>query len=298
MNFESSIHKIAAGAEQPLPATDVQFYLDEGYLIWRDVLSAKEVQCLRDLIINVARGENDRRCSGDFRPDCSTEEIWSHLLSIHQAHYANSAVMTFAAHPLLTGALTQLVGAHLKYWDGSAKLVQTMFHPKRLGDRGFAWHQDERYIPTRDKSLIAVWIALDDVSVDSGTIWVVPKSHRFGFIFPCRRTADQENFEADHLESYGFDSSGTMPVEIDAGSVLFFNGYTLHKSMLNRSAQLRRTFICHFANAWSLVPWAVEPGTHAWNDDRTVVPVTKWDPYFWKGYNVPESIELRWRSRS
>ncbi len=34
--------------------------------------------------------------------------------------------------------------------------------------------QDECFIPTRDRSLTAVWIAVDDATVENGCLWVLP----------------------------------------------------------------------------------------------------------------------------
>jgi ectoine hydroxylase-related dioxygenase (phytanoyl-CoA dioxygenase family) len=47
-------------------------------------------------------------------------------------------------------------------------------------------HQDEYYIPTRDRSLCASWIALDDATIDNGCLWVIPGSHRQGVIWPMK----------------------------------------------------------------------------------------------------------------
>ena len=53
-----------------------------------------------------------------------------------------------------------------------------MLFIKSEGKPGQAWHQDEFFIPTRDRSLTAVWIALDDATVENGCLWVLPGSHR------------------------------------------------------------------------------------------------------------------------
>ncbi|HEV8556570.1 MAG TPA: phytanoyl-CoA dioxygenase family protein [Actinophytocola sp.] len=43
-------------------------------------------------------------------------------------------------------------------------MMQSMLFIKSAGKPGQAWHQDEAHIPTRDRSLTAVWIALDDAT--------------------------------------------------------------------------------------------------------------------------------------
>ena len=60
----------------------------------------------------------------------------------------------------------------------NVKAMQSMLFIKAEGKPGQAWHQDEYYIPTRDRSLTAAWIALDDATVENGCLWVLPGSHR------------------------------------------------------------------------------------------------------------------------
>jgi Phytanoyl-CoA dioxygenase (PhyH) len=49
-------------------------------------------------------------------------------------------------------------------------------------------------------------------------------------------------------------------VELDPGDVVFFGGHVLHRSQANLSAdRSRRSFVAHYCNARSLVPWDDEP---------------------------------------
>ena len=104
-------------------------------------------------------------------------------------------------------------------------------------------------------------------------------------------------------ESYGFDDSAEVPVEIEAGSALFFNGYLLHRSKPNRSDIYRRTFVGHYLNAWSLLPWRQrerpDDPNFAEIDSRRVVPLCGDDPYEWKGYESnPSWVYIRERDRA
>jgi hypothetical protein len=47
------------------------------------------------------------------------------------------------------------------------------------------------FIPTRDRTLTAAWMALDDATVDNGCLWVLPGSHRRGVIYPNREHSDE-----------------------------------------------------------------------------------------------------------
>lgn len=56
--------------------------------------------------------------------------------------------------------------------------------------KGQPWHQDEYYIPTRDRSLTGVWTAVEDATIENGCLWAIPKSHQKGTIFPTIKHND------------------------------------------------------------------------------------------------------------
>ena len=80
-----------------------------------------------------------------------------------------------------------------------------------------------------------------------------------------------------------------------AGTVVFFNGYLLHRSFKNRSSIYRRVLGNHYMNAWSLLPWSLKEGEHvAMADRRSIISVAGTDPYAWKGIdNPPNDVWLR-----
>ena len=168
----------------------------------------------------------------------------------------------------------------------NVKAMQSMLFIKSEGKPGQAWHQDEFFIPTRDRSLTAVWIALDDATIENGCLWVLPGSHRRGVIYPSRHQ-DDARFDCT-TESYDFPyaDEDAVPVEIPAGTALIFNGYLLHRSLENSGRHgYRRALANHYMSAESLLPW-VPPGPDehmAIADFRDIVLVAGEDPYAYKG---------------
>jgi ectoine hydroxylase-related dioxygenase (phytanoyl-CoA dioxygenase family) len=168
----------------------------------------------------------------------------------------------------------------------NVKAMQSMLFVKSEGKPGQAWHQDEHFIPTRDRSLTAAWIALDDATLDNGCLWVIPGSHRRGVLYPDR---DQDDPEYDCTEeAYGFPytEADAVPVEIPAGAALIFNGYLLHRSLKNSGTRgYRRALVNHYMSAESLLPWRSEAeGDHVGEADfRDIVLVAGDDPYAYKG---------------
>src|SRR5690606_7214288 len=145
--------------------------------------------------------------------------------------------------------------------------------------------------------LIGAWIAMDDATIENGCLWVIPGSHRTGFLYPQRQHNNPDEFDFAG-ESYGFDESEEVPVEVKAGAVVFFNGYLLHRSRRNRSNIYRRVLVNHYMNAWSHLPWHARDEkrnqTCAAADVRIIVPVAGIDPYAWKGIEpTPADVWLR-----
>ena len=66
----------------------------------------------------------------------------------------------------------------------------------------------------------------------------------------------QDEFDTHDDMATGFDGSPQIPVKVKAGSVVFFNGYLLHQSLLNRTqASYRRVLVNHYLSSESLLPW-------------------------------------------
>lgn len=269
----------------------VAFYVEHGYLVVPDLVSPDELEELKQDIIKVARGGYPNKTIQPVPAELSDEEVVSRILAIHQPHYVSPVMEKYTRHPRICGVLSQITGAHLAHWSGNVKCMQSMFFIKPPGYPGQSWHQDENYIPTRDRSLIGAWIAIDDAHVDNGCMWVLPGSQQRGYLYPTEKHGNPDEFDTHDDMAYGFDESPQIPVEVKAGGVVFFNGYLLHQSLRNRTeTSYRRVLVNHYLSCESLLPWTEtqEGGPVARADMRRVFPVAGVDPYAWKGYEQPE----------
>jgi phytanoyl-CoA hydroxylase len=270
-----------------LSEEQVRFFVENGYLVVPDLVSMEEIEALRRDTVALARGEYPCKSLQPLPAEMSDEEALRNILCIHQPHYISPVIERHVRHPRICGVLAQVTAAHLPYWDGSVKCMQSMLFVKPPRFQGQAWHQDEIYIPTRDRSLIGAWTAMDDATVENGCLWVIPGSHRTGYLYPQREHQNPDEFDFAP-ESYGFDTAGEIPVEVPTGAVVFFNGYLLHRSFKNRGRVYRRVLVNHYCNAWSLLPWSLRDGERPANADRrAILLVAGADPYAWKGTETP-----------
>src|SRR5205823_7818384 len=188
-----------------------------------DLVTIDEVEELRRDTVAVARGKYPCESLQTVPDDLSDDDLLRTILCIHQPHYISPVMEKYVKHPKICGVLSQITAAHLPYWDGSVKCMQSMLFVKPPGFQGQAWHQDEICIPTRDRSLIGAWIAMDDATIENGCLWVIPGSHRPGYLYPQRKHDNPDEFDFAP-ESYGFEESAEIPVEVKTGALVFFNG--------------------------------------------------------------------------
>lgn len=108
------------------------------------------------------------------------------------------------------------------------------------------------------------------------------------------REHDDPRFDCA-IEAYDFPYSAAdaVPVEVEAGSVVLFNGYLLHQSLPNtRPGSFRRALVNHYMSAESLLPWRgpLPPGMHIGKyDHRDIMLVAGRDPHAYKG--TPDIVE-------
>lgn len=257
------------------------FYQQQGYVVINQALTSREIDQLKEETQRLCRNEDGvidgvRPAPGEMR----NEEAMARVLCVHFPHKLSDKVLHTISHPRITDMLQALIGPNVK-------CMQTMLFVKASGKPGQAWHQDEDFIPTRDRSLTGAWIALDDASVENGCLWVLPGSQEQGILWPQRQHRD-DRFDCTH-ESWNFpwDDADSIPVEVKAGSIVFFNGYLLHRSLPNRSlGSFRRTLVGHYMSAESLLPWTkpTDKTSMALADYRDVILVSGSDPYAYKGH--------------
>lgn len=265
---------------RPLGDEAAAFYRENGYLVVLDAFSPEAVADLNAETLAICRGQRGE-VAGMAESDAgmADEDVLARTLCIHFPHKVSDLIRRQLADPAIVEALRLTTGPNVK-------CMQSMLFVKAAGKPGQAWHQDEDYIPTRDRSLTGVWLALDDATTENGCLWVVPGSHRPGVLWPMRWHGDSR-FDCS-WESYDFpysDEEG-VPVEVPAGSLVAFNGYLLHRSLPNRSAAgFRRALVNHYMSAESLLPWIwpSEPTGMALHDHRDIVLVCGNDPYAYKG---------------
>jgi len=105
------------------------------------------------------------------------------------------------------------------------------------------WHQDVGKGWGIDTTPIAtVWTALDDATVESGCMQIVPASHKLGILNEGHYASeeDQEKYCAPHK---------VMDLEVRAGEAVLINNLMLHRSGVNTTDSPRRALSIAYMDA-------------------------------------------------
>ena len=112
-------------------------------------------------------------------------------------------------------------------------------------------HQDHTYLWTDPPSVIGLWFALEDATIENGCMWALPGGHhepvRRRFHRTAATAAAYEILDARPLPTEGF-----VPLEAKQGTCIVLHGRLPHRSPANRSPRSRQAYTFH----------VVDPGAH------------------------------------
>lgn len=270
-----------------LPSSTVtelsDFFAENGYAIMEGAIGPDEIDEIHRETVAICRGEVGEMMGVKTPdPEATDDDVIARYLCLHHPHKISDVMRKYMFHPNIVSLLTSVIGPNVKS-------MQSMLFVKASGKPGQAWHQDENFIPTRDRTLTGAWIALDDATTENGCLWVIPGSHKSGILWPTEPTEDERFDCADEAVGFPYTDDDQVPVEVEAGSIVFFNGYLLHRSLPNvAKTGYRRALVNHYMSAESLLAWR-----YAREDFRDVVLIAGEDPYAYKGVERLASPQVR-----
>ena len=224
-----------------LSSEQIQFYSDNGYLLVSGIFTPEEVEaCVQETDAMFAKVQNSGRrleatWGGKWRDSQIPTEAQGQtsVLSIHNMQYHSALFTRMLIHPRLTEAVADLIGPNVQ-------LHHTKLHikPPENGSP-FPLHQDYHYFPHEKDTMIAAVIYLEDATVESGCLCVMPGLHKQG---PLPHNHDGSHYLSP--EAYPIDKATPCPGS--AGALLLFSYLTPHGSYLNRTDHPRRVVLFQF----------------------------------------------------
>ncbi|TSB47831.1 phytanoyl-CoA dioxygenase family protein [Alkalicoccobacillus porphyridii] len=210
----------------------------EGYLILQGLFMENELVEIDHTFEDIS----NQTIPGFFEPDLNPEinDPLKRYPRVMHPHRFSETAKKYMLHQRVLNVLNQLYGEE-------ALAAQSMFYYKPPGARGQALHQDNFYLKVEPGNCIAAWTAMDPTDQENGALLVVPKTSEHEI--ECPELSDaKESFTTHYVKPpHG---KKAVPIEMDRGDVLFFNGNLIHGSYRNKTKdRFRRSFICHYANS-------------------------------------------------
>ncbi len=208
----------------------VDAYRRDGYLFPLDVLDPAAVEK-----INVEFEQ--------ARADASLAGLEKNLPALlrSNAQLVLPFVYRLARMPRLLDPVASILGSNLLLWS-----AEFFIKPART-DRVVSWHQDLTYwgLGETDDEITA-WLALSEVSVESGCMRFVPGSHHQR-ILPHRDTFAEANLLSRGQEvAVDIDEKDAVDVVLRPGQLSLHHGRIFHASGPNRSDHDRVGLVFRF----------------------------------------------------
>lgn len=141
-------------------------------------------------------------------------------------------------------------------------LVQSMVifkNPHIGGD--VACHQDATFLQTDPPSVVGLWFALEDATIDNGCMWALPGGHRG----PLRKRFARKPGGGTVMHALdetplpeAKPEAPWVPLEAKKGTMILLHGLLPHFSPPNRSSRSRLAYAIHFVDdacAWTADNW-------------------------------------------
>src|SRR3546814_2582107 len=99
------------------------------------------------------------------------------------------------------------------------------------------WHQDSTFLYTEPPSVVGLWFALEDATLENGCLWALPGGHNGPLRERWRRRAPAEGEAAmtmERLDAAPWPDEG-VPLEVSKGTLVVLHGKLPHGSGPNRA---------------------------------------------------------------
>lgn len=228
-----------------LNAEQIAFYHDNGFLTVENVLTSAEVAELRrvtDEFVDKSRAVSANDDVFDLEPNHSPDNPRLRRLKNPILHHPLYDQML--RHEAILAMIEQLIGPGLR--TNGTKL--NMKPPSR--GSAVEWHQDWAFYPHTNDDLLAVGIAIDDMTEENGCMLMAPGSHK-GALF----SHHQQGLFVGAVTESGFVPDRVELVTVKAGGISIHHARTLHASTPNHSSQPRRLLLFQYCSldSWPLL---------------------------------------------
>lgn len=212
-----------------------KLYHDEGYFVLERVFEDQELENLRNECTQLIKLQDEEM-----------DRLGTDVLNLSRRNSRYFVFLAYKERPQLAKYIFNDLTAEIcrATIGNNAMLFWEQFVVKGTDKKGaeFGWHQDSGYVDHLHKPYVNCWVPLDDVSVENGTIYILPYS-RAGI-----REKVEHKPVPNSNDRVGY--FGTDPGEAiicPAGSIVVFSSVAFHRSGANSTPNMRRAYAIQFS---------------------------------------------------
>jgi phytanoyl-CoA hydroxylase len=237
-----------------LNAEQIDHFEREGYVVVPQVLTAEEIDRYKNRAREIAHGDVPEAASNRLVKDIYfakgknplPEDPELALWKILNPDRFDPVMAECLRLPRVLDAVSSLIGEDLL-----AFLLMFIYKPPGIEQSVHPFHQDAAYFMFQPQDqCLGVWIPLDPVSEENGSLSVVPRSHKL----EVKKHLVKEGINfgalaADDIEGNADYHDQAITMNLPPGDCLLFSTHLLHRSGGNRTDRHRRVITLHMANA-------------------------------------------------
>lgn len=242
-----------------LTSEQIRNYRDNGCLVYKNFLSDAEVDELLEGIGSALEAMGTKRVAGEsvLNEDPGDSDDFYQNVFIQKINLwkISDAVKKVFLSPEIGEMVCRLEGIDgIRVWHD-----QTL--QKRPWANPTAWHLDNPYWSFHSRHAISIWVALDDATVQNGSLFYIPGSHKTAKTE--KNVGIGKNFGA--LLKENPDWAGIEPISgaMKRGDCGFHNGLTAHGAGVNNTPYPRRAMTCGYM-----------PDGSTFNGQKNILPKT------------------------
>jgi len=206
----------------------------EGYFILDSVISDAHLDILRnscDRLIDLMHDEMDR---------LNTD----HIHISHRNKRYHIAKKYDQAERLSEYVFSDLMAQVCRATIGESAYLFYDQYVVKAAEQGtpFSWHQDSGYLGFSHRPYVTVWAAVDDMSEENGTAYLLP----FSTIGIRTLVEHVRNPETGDKVGY-FGNERGIAANVKAGSLVVFSSLCFHSSGANKTDRMRRAYVTQYS---------------------------------------------------
>jgi ectoine hydroxylase-related dioxygenase (phytanoyl-CoA dioxygenase family) len=213
---------------------DRRQFQHEGYFILESALDNQHLDILRnacDHLIDLMHQEMDRLGT-------------DHIHISHRGKRYHIAKQHHQAPRLDEYVFSDLMAEICRATIGNTAYLFYDQYVVKAAEQGikFSWHQDGGYLGFLHRPYVTVWAAVDDMTLDNGTVFVMPYS-QIGIRSLVEHIRDPET--GDKIGYFGKEAG--VSAIVPAGSLVVFSSLAFHRSGNNTTDQMRRAYVTQYS---------------------------------------------------